>query len=102
MDGNSNHGPLQLVRAIKNAISSLKTLHTKHLLTFGSRFQTCKNLGVLKGKGDLAQEGNEVGISFGFLWLENDNDGEVRFWTGEEVGALDFVIVEVDHFLQAV
>lgn len=24
------------------------------------------------------------------------------FWAGQEVGALDFVIIEVDHFLQAV
>lgn len=26
----------------------------------------------------------------------------MRFWAGEEVGALNFVIIEVDHFLQAV
>lgn len=43
-----------------------------------------------------------MGVSLGFLGFKNDNDGEVWLWAGEEVGALDFVVIEVDHFLQAV
>lgn len=80
----------------------LQTFRTNHLLAFGPRFQTGKNFGVLKGERELVEEGNKVGVSLGFPGLKDDDNGEVRLRARQEVRALNFVVVEVDHFLQAV